>query len=114
MAKTRHKGSSWTNRYTVFTTAPAGRIIEFAGTKNPQGQPWVGKKGSAGHRYSHSNNPKAGAHFIASIAEKNKAFKIGNRSGRVMYKALFENNGRAKKAVTDAINETLIKVGFHK
>jgi len=34
-----------------------GAIYEGAGRANPQGQPWVGPKGAAGHKYSHSNNP---------------------------------------------------------
>ena len=110
----RKLGSGWVNRYSIYTTNAAAAIVEFAGTVNPDGRPWVGPKGTAGKRFSHSPNPDAGVHFIKAINALRKAVKIGTTAGRIMYEAVFENNGRAKKATVAAIETALEKIGFTK
>ena len=80
----------------------AGAIYEQAGIKNPQGQPWVGPKGSKGHRYSHSSNPKAGEQFINNLPPIVSSLK---GRGRLIYRAWAESKGVAEGAAMRAIDK---------
>jgi hypothetical protein len=84
----------------------AGAIYEIAGrANNGQAQPWVGPKGPAGHKYSHSRNPDAGQHFINAISNSGTMKGEGPRRGRLLYRAWNENQGRANAAVLKAIEK---------
>ena len=87
---------------TVFNNSRAGAIYESAGRNGAQGQPWVGPKGPAGNRYSHSRNPKAGEQFIAALPELKGSLK---GRGRLIYSAWAENKGLAEGAVRKAISK---------
>lgn len=84
-----------------------GAIYETAGRKNPTGQPWVGPgKKLKQNKFSHSNNPRAGAKFIENLEplEGN-----GNDRGRLIYKAWQNNGGKAQDAFFKAVNSTIAK-----
>lgn len=81
-----------------------GAIYESAGRNGPQGQKWVGPKGPAGNRYSHSNNPKAGEQFIANLPPLESSLK---GQGRLIYRAWAANRGKAEGAVNKAIDTAL-------
>jgi hypothetical protein len=86
----------------IYNNSRAGAIYEGAGRANPQGQPWVGPKGPAGKRYSHSRNPKAGQQFIESMPELTGSLK---GRGRLIFKAWSQNQGKAEGAVMKAISK---------
>jgi len=90
--------------YTIRNNSAAGAIMETAGRKNAAGQPWVGKKGKAGHDYSHSNNPSAGLHFINSMSGR----MVGNKSmrGRLIYRAWYENDRKTIAHINLSIAKT--------
>jgi len=90
--------------YTIRNNSAAGAIMETAGRKNPAGQPWVGRKGKAGHDYSHSNNPNAGLHFINSMSGR----LVGNKSmrGRLIYRAWYENDRKTIAQIDASIMRT--------
>lgn len=97
----------FTSMATVYNNSRAGAIYESAGRANPNGQPWVGPKGPAGHKYSHSNNPKAGQQFIAAMPELTGSLK---GRGRLIFKAWAENKGVAEGAVRKAISKAEINL----
>ena len=97
----------FTSMATVYNNSRAGAIYESAGRANPNGQPWVGPKGPAGNRYSHSNNPKAGQQFIAAMPELTGSLK---GRGRLIFKAWAENKGVAEGAVRKAISKAEINL----
>ena len=78
-----------------------GAIYEGAGRANPNGQPWVGPKGSASHKFSHSNNPNAGKQFIENLPPLVSSLK---GRGRLIYRAWANNRGKAEGAVMKAID----------
>lgn len=85
-----------------------GAIYETAGRKSPMGQPWVGRgKDVSNHKVSHSNNPKAGQQFIASLG------KMSGRKtkliGRFMFRAWDEDQGRATTAIMKALENSATK-----
>ena len=92
--------------FKISNKSRAGAIYEIAGrANNGQAQPWVGPKGPAGHKYSHSQNPDAGQHFINAISNSGKMKGEGPRRGRLIYRAWNENQGRANAAVFKAIDK---------
>ena len=84
----------------VFNNSRAGAIYEGAGRANPQGQQWVGPKGPAGHKYSHSRNPKAGEQFINALPPLTGSLK---GRGRLIFRAWAQNKGVAEGIVNKAI-----------
>lgn len=90
--------------YRIENTTAAGAIYETAGRKNPLGQPW--KPRSSSKKYSHSFNPYAGRHFIGSINATNSMEGDGKMRGRLIYKAWYNNQGRALGKVVKAVEET--------
>jgi hypothetical protein len=86
---------------TIYNNSRAGAIYESAGRNGAEGQQWVGPKGPAGHRYSHSRNPKAGEQFIASMPKLTGSLK---GRGRLIFRAWAENRGKAEGAVNKAIS----------
>ena len=79
-----------------------GAIYEGAGRANPDGQPWVGRKGASGHKYSHSNNPTAGKTFINNLPPLVGSLK---GRGRLIYRAWAANRGKAEGATMKAIDQ---------
>ena len=86
----------------IFNNSRAGAIYESAGRNGAQGQPWVGPKGPAGNRYSHSRNPKAGEQFIAAMPELTGSLK---GRGRLIFRAWAESKGFAEGAVMKALSK---------
>lgn len=99
--------------YFIINKSAEGAIYETAGRKNPNGQPWVGRKGDPNnHDISHSNNPQAGADFIQAMGEIyqgniESSTKRGRyMKGRLIYRAWAEDGGKANAAVLNAIYNT--------
>ena len=99
--------------YFIINKSAEGSIYETAGRKNPNGQPWVGRKGDPfNHDISHSNNPQAGADFIQAMGEIyqgniESSTKRGRyMKGRLIYRAWAEDGGKANAAVLNAIYNT--------
>ena len=88
----------------VQNNSRVGSIYEGAGRANPNGQPWVGPKGPASNRYSHSTNPKAGQQFIANLPPLVGSLK---GTGRLIYRAWANNKGKAEGAVNKAIDTAI-------
>lgn len=90
-----------------------GAIIETAGRKNPGGQPWVGPgKNVTQKRYSHSVNPQAGAQFIKNLGPiygQKKTSGIGDKRGRLIYRAWDETNGKVIAAYFQAVQNVTAK-----
>jgi len=90
-----------------------GAIIETAGRKNPGGQPWVGPgKNTTQKRYSHSVNPQAGAQFIKNLGPIygiKKTSGIGDKRGRLIYRAWNEQNGKVLTAYFKAVQNVTAK-----
>jgi hypothetical protein len=82
--------------YFVYNGSAAGAIYETAGRKNPGGDP-----------QSKSNNPNAGNHFINRMGplygEKQK------ERGRLIFRAAYEDRGKAQDAVILAISTAIYK-----
>lgn len=92
----------YSSAVTLYNNSRAGAIYEGAGRKNPQGQPWVGPKGAAGHRYSHSPNPNAGQQFIESMPPLVSSLK---GRGRLIFRAWAQNKGKTEGAVMTALSK---------
>jgi hypothetical protein len=90
-----------------------GAIVETAGRKNPGGQPWVGPgKNVTQKRYSHSVNPTAGAQFnknLGPIYGIKKTSGIGDKRGRLIYRAWNEQNGKVIAAYFKAVENVTAK-----
>jgi len=93
--------NGFTSMARVFNNSRAGAIYESAGRTNPQGQPWVGPKGPAGNRYSHSPNPRAGEQFINAMPPLQGSLK---GRGRLIFRAWAQDKGRAEGIVNKAIS----------
>lgn len=82
--------------YFISNASAAGAIYETAGRKNPGGDP-----------ASKSNNPGAGAHFINRMGplygDKQK------ERGRMIFRAAYEDRGKAQDAVILAISNAIAK-----
>jgi hypothetical protein len=101
LSPTKPNKKGFSSMATVFNNSRVGAIYETAGTKNPNGQPWVGPNGPSGNRYSHSRNPKAGEQFINALPPLTSSLK---GRGRLIYRAWAENKGLAEGAVRKAIS----------
>ena len=96
-SKANSKG--FTSQASIFNASRAGAIYESAGRKNPQGQVWVGPKGTG--KGSRSRNPNAGRQFIDAMPPLTGSLK---GQGRLIFKAWSQNQGRAEGAVRKAIS----------
>jgi hypothetical protein len=80
----------------IANLSAAGSIYETAGRKNPGGDP-----------ASESNNPNAGNHFINRMGPL-----YGNQQkerGRLIFRAAYEDRGKAQDAVIFAISTAIAK-----
>lgn len=100
----KRNSKGFTSMASVYNNSRAGAIYEGAGRANPNGQPWVGPKGSASHKFSHSRNPKAGEQFINAMPPLTGSLK---GRGRLIFKAWSMNQGKAEGAVNKAISKAL-------
>ena len=100
-AVTKKNARGFTSMASVFNNSRAGAIYESAGRNGAQGQPWVGPNGTAGKKYSHSRNPKAGEQFIAAMPELSGSLK---GRGRLIFKAWNLDKGRAEGIINKAIS----------
>lgn len=98
----------------------SGAIYETAGRKDMNGQQKAPKGTPRTNKnFSHSNNPKAGAQFIAAlenaspIAQGNTRSGSGRRGrymkGRLIYRAWAEDGGKTNAAVIKAIEGAAAK-----
>jgi len=99
---TKINSNGFSSMAKIYNRTAAGAIYEQAGVKNPQGQPWVGPHGPAGHRYSHSNWKGAGQRFIENLPELKSSLK---GQGRLIYRAWAESRGVAEGAAMKAIDK---------
>jgi hypothetical protein len=99
---TKRNKNGFSSMAKIYNRTAAGAIYEQAGVKNPQGQPWVGPKGPAGSKYSHSNNPNAGQQFINNLPPIVSSLK---GQGRLIYRAWAESKGVAEGAAMKAIDK---------
>lgn len=86
-----------------YNKTAAGAIYETAGRKNPNGQPWDPR--SKSKQYSHSANPKAGQQFIKSMGNVGS----GKNSGRAMFKAVNQDNGKVRDAIVKTYADVVAK-----
>ncbi|CAB4222001.1 hypothetical protein UFOVP1648_3 [uncultured Caudovirales phage] len=96
--------------YALQNKSAAGAIYETAGRINPgisgiKGLPWVGPKASPTDRkVSHSRNPKAGQQFIDAIDRTDNYRQIkGRKDGRLIFRAVEKDNGKAVRGITNAV-----------
>ena len=91
--------------YALQNKSAAGAIYETAGRINPQGLPYGGPKASATDRkVSHSRNPKAGQQFIDAIDRTDNYRQIkGRKEGRLIFRAVEKDNGKAVRGITNAV-----------
>jgi len=115
--KRNQKGWAASN-YVSNISAP-GAIYETAGRKSgPGGAPWIGRDVSETDKnISHSNNPRAGAQFIAAagplynarpqgMVGNNKGYK---QKGRLIFRAASEEQGKAMSHILKALDNTAAK-----
>ena len=93
---TKPNARGFSTQYRISNLTAAGAIYETAGRAH----------GKSRRQYK-SNNPKAGAHFIASMNEP--LVGKGKMEGRALYRAWDENQGRAFMDVLKAVNATILQ-----
>jgi hypothetical protein len=103
-SKSKKNNRGFSSSVRIINATAAGAIYETAGRKNPFGQPWVGSKGPAGSKYSHSINKFAGRDFIAAMGGEMKG--RGEDKGRLIYRAWAEDEGKTRDAMIKAILKT--------
>ena len=103
-ARSKKNSRGFSSGVRIVNATAAGAIYETAGRKNPFGQPWVGPKGPAGSKYSHSINKYAGRDFIASMGGEMKG--KGADKGRLIYRAWAEDEGKTQDAMIKAVLRT--------
>ena len=106
-AASKRNKNGFSSMASIFNNSRAGAIYESAGRNGLQGQPWVGPKGPAGHKYSHSRNPKAGEQFIASMPPLTGSLK---GRGRLIFRAWAENKGVAEGIVNKAVTKAELEL----
>ena len=98
LGRSKRNSLGFTGTYILLNRSRVGSIVETAGRKNFNGDP-----------RSQSNNPNAGAHFNRAIQSTYGGFKnIGKSrfdSGRLLYKAYYEDQGKVTDAVFKAIGK---------
>ena len=99
--------SGFVNLVRIKNKSMVGAIYETAGRKNGQGQPWVGPKaGGASKGVSRSNNPYAGNQFIANLGQ---LYGSKGNTGRLIYRAWANTQGKANARVIRALETTTEK-----
>ena len=95
LRKSRPNSKGFTALYKILNESRAGSIYETAGRLN-----------FGGSERSKSSNPNAGYHFNLAL-NSNSPLKGDNKlRGRLIYRAWYEDNQKATKAVLAAIDST--------
>ena len=99
LARQRGNRVGFVSLFTLFNKSAIGAIVETAGRVNPNGS-----------SRSQSNNPNAGAMFNTTLSNQVgalKSYKGGDRktTGRLLYAAYADNQGKALNAIMSAINK---------
>lgn len=81
--------------YRIVNDSRAGAIYETAGRKNFSGDP-----------RSESKNPNAGYHFNLALNTNSPLKGLGKMQGRLIFRAWYEDNQKATKAVLKAVDHT--------
>lgn len=87
---------NFTNRYLIWNKSRAGAIIETAGRKNP-----AGRLGVAHSEYFNQT--------MNNVGQMKHVGKGRKQQGRIIFAAVEENQGRAKKAIETAVENAAKK-----
>lgn len=96
--KSRPNRKGFSAIYQIVNQSRAGAIAETAGRANFDGSP-----------RSKSSNPNAGYHFNLALNSNSPMKGMGKMEGRLIYRAWYEDNQKATKAVLKAIDSTTEK-----
>lgn len=123
---TKPNRNGWSSLVSIKNASAGGAIYETAGRKNPNGAPHQnttrGKYSSyidTSNRVSKSLNPNAGKQFIdnlnttGKLVNSREAGKVGRGTrkltGRVIFRAWAEDNGKALDGVIRALNKAEVR-----
>ena len=98
IGKTKKNSRGFVTFYRISNVTAAGAIYETSGRRHGQSR-----------RQYKSNNPQAGAHFMAAMNQPLEG--KGMMRGRVLYRAWEEDQGRAFGQVVKAVDATILQ--FH-
>lgn len=96
IGKTPRNYGGWVNRYLIWNKSRAGAIIETAGRKNPDGRLGV-------------NRSRDFINKMDNVEEFKHVGQGRKHQGRIIFAAVEENQGRAKKAIEDAVIKAVNK-----
>lgn len=96
--KSRPNRKGFSALYRIVNQSRAGAIMETAGRANFDGSP-----------RSKSSNPNAGYHFNLALNSVSPMKGMGKMEGRLIFRAWYEDNQKATKAVLKAIDSTTEK-----
>lgn len=96
--KSRPNNRGFTALYRILNTTITGQIYETAGRTNFGGDP-----------RGNSSNPNAGYHFNLALNSNSQLKGDGKKRGRLIFRAWYEDNEKATKAVLKAIDNTTEK-----
>jgi hypothetical protein len=97
LGRNKRNRSGFSSLYSLLNKSASGAIAETAGRANP-----------GGSSRSQSNNPDAGARFIGGMNGIGAMKSLDNRqksTGRILFAAYAENNGKALDATFKAIDK---------
>lgn len=89
----KRNSKGWTNRYLLWNRTRAGAIVEWSGRVNPSGK----------------SDDRRSQHFVRSVNQVGQLKQVGKKTGRIIYAALEENQGRAKRAIEQAVEKACAK-----
>ena len=95
LRKSRPNSKGFTALYKILNETRAGSIYE-----------WAGRVNFDGSERSKSSNPNAGYHFNLALNSNSQLKGEGKLRGRLIYRAWYEDNQKATKAVLAAIDST--------
>lgn len=96
--KSRPNRKGFTALYRINNNSRAGAIYETAGRANFNGSP-----------RSRSSNPNAGYQFNLALNSNSPLKGMGKMEGRLIFRAWYEDNQKATKAVVMAVEGTLAR-----
>lgn len=100
--------SGFSMTHYVANRSAGGAIFETAGRKNPNGQPrskfLSTKYRETGKEFNKSLNPNAGRQFIQPLGQIYGNSRNQKEQGRLIFRAWYEDQGRAAHAVNLAID----------
>lgn len=100
----RVRNSGFVSLFSLLNRSATGAIIETSGRRNPSGSP-----------RSKSNNPNAGARFIAGMQDIGGLVDYAGRgresTGRLLYAAYARNQGRALNAIMASLEKAKLNLG---